>query len=87
MDTDRILDDLTDALAAVEHERWSHWQRFVHDTATRQPDGSLLLPAELVEKWERQISTPFHRLSEAERDSDREQVKRYLPLVKAALKR
>lgn len=88
MDKDQItqaLDDLTDTLAAIEHERWSHWQRYMHSNATKQPDGSLLIPAELVERWERQIETPFGHLSETEKDSDREQVHRYLSVIKSAL--
>lgn len=88
MDKDRIiqtLKDLTDTLASIEHERWSHWQRYMHSKATKQSDGSLLIPAELVEQWERQIETPFEQLSETEKDSDREQFQKYLPVIKAAL--
>jgi hypothetical protein len=72
---------LIDALAAIEHERWAHWQRYLHSKGRIQDDGSLLLPAELVERWERQIDTKFENLSEDEKDSDREQVLKYLPLV------
>jgi hypothetical protein len=84
-DAERLLDRLVDALAAVEHERWSHWQRYMHDQATRQADGSLLLPASLVERWETQIKTNFSSLSDAEKESDREQVRKYLPVIIEAL--
>lgn len=84
---DRLIGSITDELAAAEHERWAHWQRFVHDQASRQPDGSLRLPAELVERWERQIETPFADLTEKEKESDREQVRRYLPIIERALAR
>ncbi|MGY3404136.1 hypothetical protein [Bradyrhizobium sp. 18] len=70
-----------EALADIEHQRWSHWQRYVHDKCERRPDGSLLIPAGLVERWQRQIETPYPALGEAEKESDREQVRRYLPLV------
>lgn len=73
--------ELIDALAAIEHERWSHWQRYLHSKGEVQADGSLLLPRDLVEHWERQIETKFVDLEEDEKDSDREQVLRYLPLV------
>ena len=79
-----ILNNLLEELAAIEHERWAHWQRYLHDLAVRQPDGSLLLPAELVTKWERQIATPYDALSDEEQESDREQVQRYLPLLQRA---
>ncbi len=76
---------LLEELASIEHERWSHWQRYMHKKATRNPDGSLTLPAALVAHWERLIATPYTQLTEVERESDREQVRRYLPMITKAL--
>jgi hypothetical protein len=45
----------------------------------------LTIPAELVARWTDQLSTPYAELSEQEKESDREQVRRYLPAVAAAL--
>ena len=75
---------LVDRLAAIEHERWSHWQRYMHGKATRQEDGALLIPAGLVARWEQQIATAYADLSAEEQESDREQVERYLPLIEEA---
>jgi hypothetical protein len=72
---------LVEALAAIEHQRWAHWQGYVHAQAERRPDGSLVLPAPLVARWESQIARAYADLSEEERESDREQVRRYLPVV------
>lgn len=72
-------------LAAIEHERWASWQRYVHDHCDRQEDGSLVIPAELATRWEAQIATPYGGLSEQEKQSDREQVNRYLPAIVEAL--
>jgi hypothetical protein len=80
-----LLDGLMEHLASVEHERWSHWQRYMHGKAVKQSDGSLLIPPELVQQWERQLSTPYGELSEEEKDSDREQVRKYLPVIVDAL--
>lgn len=79
------LNDLVETLAEKEHERWSHWQRYMHEQSVRQSDGSLLIPPELVDRWEKQINTHYGRLSEREKDSDREQVRKYLPLISGAL--
>ena len=68
-------------LAAIEHERWSHWQRYMHGKATRQEDGALLLPADLVARWEKQIATAYADLPADEQESDKEQVERYLPII------
>jgi hypothetical protein len=72
-------------LAAIEHDRWASWQRYVHDHCHRLDDGSLVIPADLAARWEVQIQTPYAELSEQEKDSDREQVQRYLPTVIEAL--
>jgi len=72
-------------LAAVEHERWAHWQQYLHDQCQRTDDGSLVIPAELAKRWSAQIATPYTEFSEAERESDRDQVHRYLPLIIEAL--
>ena len=79
-------ESLVEALAALEHERWSHWQRYLHAQCDRRSDGALVIPAELASRWEVQMSTPFSDLSEDEKDSDREQVLLYLPTVVAALR-
>ncbi len=72
---------LVEALAAAEHERWAHWQRYLHDQCLPAADGALLIPAELVERWNRQMATPYDELPESEKESDREQVRKVLPIV------
>jgi hypothetical protein len=76
---------LIEELASVEHERWSHWQRYLHEQCVTGPDGSLTIPADLVRHWAKQMNTSYTQLSEEEKDSDREQVQRYLPIIAAAL--
>ena len=64
---------LRERLAALEHEQWAHWTRHLLDHLT----------PENVERWRRQIDTPYERLSEAEKRSDREWADRVLELFKA----
>jgi hypothetical protein len=85
MDVHAKLQGLMEELAAIEHERWAHWQRYMHGKAVRQSDGGLLVPPELVAKWERQMATSYADLSANEKASDREQVQRYLPVIAKAL--
>ena len=80
-----ILNSVIDDLAAIEHERWSHWQRYMHGKATKQVDGSLVIPSELVARWEEQMSRHYRDLSDKEQESDREQVRKYLPTILTAL--
>ena len=82
MKNDPALELLREELAAFEHVRWSHWQKYMHEKCARNADGSLTIPKDLVEKWERQIKTAYAELTENEKKSDREQVDKYLPLLK-----
>ncbi|KAB1646479.1 hypothetical protein F8O06_07020 [Pseudoclavibacter sp. CFCC 14310] len=78
-------EDLLEELAAIEHERWSHWQRYLHDQCVDGPDGSLIIPADQARRWSNQMNTPYGQLSDDERESDREQVRRYLPIIARTL--
>ena len=79
------LEAVLERLAAIEHERWAHWQRYIHSRAEQLPDGSMVIPADLVARWSKQIETPYEALTAEERESDREQVRRYLPEIVEAL--
>ena len=85
--------ELREQLAAIEHQRWADWQRHVHSVCYEnkgvggEPTGELTIPSELARHWERQIETPYHELSEKEKNSDREQVDRYWQLITADRKR
>ena len=80
-----VLDALTDQLAAVEHRRWARWQQYMHNKCERRSDGSLIIPAALVARWERQIATNYIDLDDSEKESDREQVREYLSIIADAL--
>ncbi len=77
---------LKEQLADIEHQRWAHWQRYCHSKMQTQssPHG-VVLPFDLYEHWERQINTPYAELSDIERQSDREQVDRYWPLIESLI--
>jgi hypothetical protein len=77
--------ELLETLAAIEHDRWAHWQRYMHAQCRPGADGALVIPAELVARWTQQLSTPYIELPEPQKESDREQVRRYLPAIEAAL--
>lgn len=79
--------DFVEKGAILEHERWAKWQRYLHSRCYEEkgiggePTGNLIIPKELVEHWERQMETPYSELSETEKESDRKQVREYLPLL------
>jgi hypothetical protein len=63
---------IRERLAALEHEQWAHWTRHLLDHLT----------PENIERWRRQIDTPYDELSESEKQSDREWADRVLELIK-----
>ena len=69
--------------AAIEHARWSKWQKYMFSKGTLNNDGSWTLPKEYVDRWTTQANTEYADLSEEERESDREEVRSYLPLVRS----
>lgn len=72
--------DTKEKLAAIEHERWADWQKWCHSVLRRS--GELTEGAdEILQRWDKQIATPYSELSEAEKQSDRDQVDRYWSLI------
>jgi hypothetical protein len=81
-------DALREKLAAIEHERWSDWQKWCHKILREQlrfndMESNL---EEILGRWEKQIATPYKQLSDQEKASDMEQVDRYWPLIQDYIK-
>jgi hypothetical protein len=72
--------------ADLEHDRWGSWQKYLHSLCVKNEDGSLTIPKEKVDRWERQIKTKYVNLSEQEKESDRHQVRPYLNYIFQELK-
>jgi hypothetical protein len=88
MDKDRVhaaLEGMLETLASIEHERWSHWQRYMHSKGKLQPDGFMLIPADLTLRWASQMTKPYSALTDTEKESDREQVRKYLGHIRDAM--
>lgn len=82
-----LSDELKEKLAAMEHERWADWQKWVHDKCVEHSNGEgkwVCFPSEDFTHWQRLIETPYAELSDFEKDADRKEVGRYLPLITAA---
>ena len=73
--------ELFEKLADIEHQRWSGWQAYLHGKCIKNDDGSLTIPAEYVFHLERLIKTPYEQLTEKEKESDRDEVKKYWDLI------
>lgn len=66
------MSDKLEQLAELEHIQWSHWTKYMLDNLT----------PENIERWRRQIDTPYGELSEKEKESDRVWARKVLEVIK-----
>jgi hypothetical protein len=86
MTTPRPL-PLREELAALCHEQWSGWMRFLFQKSTPDGHGKEIIPQWAVERWMRQMNTPYQKLSDEEKESDRKEADRVLALVAPGIAR
>lgn len=76
--------ELIERLAAEVHTSWAHWMEWLFsqcEHGTIGNPGELVIPAEYVAHLRRQMETSYADLSEREKASDRNEVKRLLPII------
>lgn len=66
-----------EGLAAYAHDAWSRWMRYLFEQ-TVETDRGCVIPTDLVERWKRQMDTPYADLSEGEKESDRQEAIRIM---------
>jgi hypothetical protein len=64
-------------LAELAHSQWSGWMKWM---LPRMTD-------ENIKRWKRQMDTPYNKLSEREKDSDRKEADKYLKILAEELAR
>ena len=90
-----IPPDVRERLADYAHEAWSGWMRYMFTIGTLLNDkwmspepgqqAKLLLPEWAVERWRRQMNTPYAELPESEKASDRDEADAILTIIRAWL--
>lgn len=63
--------NLREKLAELEHEQWAHWTNYLLDNANM----------ENIKRWRKQINIPYSKLSEKEKESDREWAGKVLDII------
>jgi len=80
--------DILEELANLCHDQWSNWMTYLFSNCIEDVgqfdtiNGNLIIPKEYVDRWERQLSTDYKKLSDSEKDSDRKEAKKFLNLLK-----
>lgn len=85
---DAAHNDLREALADISHEIWAHWTKYQfsilagdHGDCGLEP-SALIIPADKVARWTRQMNTPYSELTEKEKESDRHQADKILAVLR-----
>ena len=68
--TFKTKQELRESLADYAHRSWSGWMTYLFSKSATNPDGSVTIPKEQVERWRRQIATPYSGLSKREQESE-----------------
>lgn len=67
-----VGEELLEELAALEHDQWAHWTSFMIPNVNEKN----------VERWNRQIATPYKDLTESEKESDRVYARNVIEILK-----
>lgn len=73
-------DKLKTALSTYAHDAWSGWMKYLFECSSANPDGSVTIPKALVERWQRQLSTPYSELPPNEQASDDEEAEKMIAI-------
>lgn len=87
----KARDEAREDLAEYAHEAWSGWMKYLFSKgeyrwveAPTESHGKVervwIMPQWAVERWTRQMNTPYADLSEEERKSDREEADKMIDI-------
>ena len=79
--------ELYEKLVEIQHEIWAHWMDYMFTCGRFNGDGTWTVPADKVSRWRQQIIMPYHQFPEETKQSDREQVDKFWPLIEAQAER
>ena len=78
--------DIIEDMADQEHDSWARWMEHLFNKSEKNPDGTVTIPKDKVDRWERQMKTDYEDLSDKEKESDRKEVRKFIKIVKKSEK-
>jgi hypothetical protein len=75
------MNEKRELLAEYSHEAWSGWMKYMFSKAPINDDGTWTMPAWAVQRWQRQMNTPYSELPEEEKKSDRAEADNILAIM------
>lgn len=68
-------------LAIYTHSAWANWMAHLFEKSTTNLDGSVTIPAPLVERWRRQVGSSYAFLPDSEKLSDLKEADDILEII------
>lgn len=81
MSTNKQTQYARNVIGELAHDQWAHWMKYLFSQGQFNPDGTWTMPAWAVDRWTRQMQTPYAELSESEQESDRKEADKFLEVV------
>lgn len=78
--------NILEKTANLCHEQWIGWMKYLFGKCIKI-NGDLLIPAESVKRWKRQIDTAYSALPEIEKESDRVEARKFILLLSDHVRR
>lgn len=80
---------MKEELADLCHRQWAGWMEHLFSKCdstmpnilSALDNDSLIIPAEFVKRWKRQMEMPYSELSEDEQNSDRSEADRFIEII------
>jgi len=76
-----INDALTEDLADYAHTSWAGWMKYLFKKSVENKDGTVTIPKDLVDRWKLQMTTSYKKLSEKEKESDRDEARKIIVAI------
>ena len=64
--------------AEIAHNQWAGWMQYLFSKCHALENGTVVIPQWAVNRWVRQMNTPYAELPEEEKASDRLEAQRYI---------
>lgn len=87
MSKEKVVHPDLERLAELCHSQWSGWMEYLFSKCEEAEafdvdlEGYILLPAWAVERWQRQMTTPYTDLPEEEKEADRIEAQKIIDLL------
>lgn len=77
---------MREKLAELAHQQWSGWMAYMFSKCSATSAGERVIPEWAVQRWRRQVDTPYADLSENEQNSDREEADKFMAIFDKEIK-